>query len=47
MTKKDFVARGSAWIQRAPEDGKDGVGITSADVVFAQSKSNKIGRAHV
>lgn len=40
MTKKDFVARGSAWIQRAPEDGKDGVGITSADVVFAQSKSN-------
>lgn len=40
MTKKDFVARGSAWIQRAPEDGKNGVGITSADVVFAQSKSN-------
>ncbi len=40
MTKKDFVARGSAWIQRAPENGKDGVGITSADVVFAQSKSN-------
>lgn len=25
MTKKDFVARGSAWIQRAPEDGKDAV----------------------
>ena len=25
MAKKDFVARGSAWIQRAPEDGKDGV----------------------
>lgn len=40
MAKKDFVARGSAWIQRAPENGKDGVGITSADVVFAQSKSN-------
>nr|DAT81816.1 MAG TPA: hypothetical protein [Caudoviricetes sp.] len=40
MTNNDFVARGSAWIQRAPEDGKDGVGITSADVVFAQSKSN-------
>ena len=39
MTKKDFVARGSAWIQRAPEDGKDGVGITSADVVFAISES--------
>lgn len=35
MTKKDFVARGSAWIQRAPEDGKDGVGIQSSDVVFA------------
>ena len=40
MTNNDFVARGSAWIQRAPENGKDGVGITSADVVFAQSKSN-------
>lgn len=40
MAKKDFVARGSAWIQRAPENGKDGVGITSADVVFAQSKSS-------
>ena len=39
MTKKDFVARGSAWIQRAPENGKDGVGITSADVVFAISES--------
>ena len=25
MTNYDFVARGSAWIQRAPEDGKDGV----------------------
>lgn len=35
MTKKKFVARGSAWIQRAPEDGKDGVGIQSSDVVFA------------
>lgn len=40
MAKKIFVARGSAWIQRAPENGKDGVGIASADVVFAQSKSN-------
>lgn len=40
MAKKKFVARGSAWIQRAPENGKDGVGIASADVVFAQSKSN-------
>lgn len=40
MTNNNFVARGSAWIQRAPENGKDGVGITSADVVFAQSKSN-------
>lgn len=39
MTKKDFIARGSAWIQRAPEDGKDGVGITSADVVFAIGES--------
>lgn len=39
MTNNNFVARGSAWIQRAPENGKDGVGITSADVVFAQSKS--------
>lgn len=40
MAKKKFVARGSAWIQRAPENGKDGVGIASADVVFAQSKSS-------
>lgn len=40
MTNNNFVARGSAWIQRAPENGKDGVGITSADVVFAQSKSS-------
>ena len=39
MTNNNFVARGSAWIQRAPEDGKDGVGITSADVVFAISES--------
>lgn len=39
MTKKDFVARGSAWIQRAPENGKDGVGIQSSDVVFAIGES--------
>lgn len=28
MAKKDFVARGSAWIQRAPEDGNDGTSVT-------------------
>lgn len=28
MAKKDFVARGSGWIQRAPEDGKDGTSVT-------------------
>lgn len=39
MTNNNFVARGSAWIQRAPEDGKDGVGVQSSDVVFAISES--------
>lgn len=39
MAKKDFVARGSAWIQRAPENGKDGVSVQSSDVVFAIGES--------
>lgn len=30
----------SITLRRKPKDGTDGVGITSADVVFAQSKSN-------
>lgn len=30
----------SITLHRKPKDGKDGVGITSADVVFAQSKSS-------
>lgn len=28
MAKKKIVARGSGWIQRAPEDGKDGTSVT-------------------
>lgn len=41
MAKKDFVARGSAWIQRAPEDGKDGTSVTilSTKVVYQVSAS--------
>lgn len=41
MAKKDFVARGSAWIQRAPEDGKDGTSVTilSTKVLYQVSAS--------
>lgn len=38
MTKKDFVARGSAWIQRAPEDGTS-VTILSTKVLYQVSAS--------
>lgn len=41
MVKKDFVARGSGWIQRAPEDGKDGesVKVIETSVTYAISAS--------
>lgn len=41
MAKKDFVARGSAWIQRATEDGKDGTSVTilSTSVQYQVSAS--------
>lgn len=41
MAKKDFVARGSAWIQRAPDDGKDGTSVTilSTKVLYQVSAS--------
>lgn len=41
MAKKDFVARGSAWIQRAPEDGNDGTSVTilSTKVLYQVSAS--------
>ena len=41
MAKKDFVARGSGWIQRAPEDGKDGESVTilSTKVLYQVSAS--------
>lgn len=38
MAKKDFVARGSAWIQRAPEDGTS-VTILSTKVLYQVSAS--------
>ena len=38
MAKKDFVARGSAWIQRAPEDGTS-VTILSTSVQYQVSAS--------
>lgn len=38
MTKKDFVARGSAWIPRAPEDGTS-VTILSTKVLYQVSAS--------
>lgn len=44
MTKKDFVARGSAWIQRAPEDGKDAVThdiLLDTDSVVLKSDTKK------
>ena len=39
MAKKDFVARGSAWIPRAPENGKDGkVGKDAINIVFSPAE---------
>lgn len=54
MTKKDFVARGSAWIQRAPEDGKDAVSYeiqldTDSVVLKSDTKkfeTHKLGDVH-
>lgn len=54
MTKKDFVARGSAWIQRAPEDGKDAVSyeiLLDTDSVVLKSdtkkfETHKLGDVH-
>ena len=40
MGDKNINLSASIKVGRKPKDGKDGVGITSADVVFAQSKSN-------
>lgn len=44
MTKKDFVARGSAWIQRAPEDGKDAINIVfvPSEIVFNANDRGEI-----
>ena len=54
MTKKDFVARGSAWIQRAPEGGKDAVSydiLLDTDSVVLKSdtkkfETHKLGDVH-
>lgn len=54
MTKIDFVARGSAWIQRAPEDGKDAVTheiLLDTDSVVLKSdtkkfETHKLGDVH-
>lgn len=49
MTKKDFVARGSAWIQRAPEDGKDAVSyeiLLDTDSVVLKSDDTKQFETH-
>lgn len=40
MCDKNINLSASIKVGRKPKDGTDGVGITSADVVFAQSKSN-------
>lgn len=40
MGDKNINLSASIKVGRKPKGGKDGVGITSADVVFAQSKSN-------
>lgn len=40
MGDKNINLSASIKVGRKPKDGKDGLGITSADVVFAQSKSN-------
>lgn len=44
MAKKDFVARGSAWIQRAPEDGKDAINIVfvPSEIVFNANDRGEI-----
>lgn len=44
MAKKDFVARGSAWIQRAPEDGKDAINIVFVpyEIVFNANDRGEI-----
>lgn len=54
MTNNNFVARGSAWIQRAPEDGKDGVSyeiLLDTDSVVLKSdtkqfETHKLGDVH-
>lgn len=54
MTNNDFVARGSAWIQRAPENGKDGVSyeiLLDTDSVVLKSdtkqfETHKLGDVH-
>lgn len=54
MTNYDFVARGSAWIQRAPENGKDGVSyeiLLDTDSVVLRSdtkqfETHKLGDVH-
>lgn len=44
MAKKDFVARGSAWIQRAPEDGKNAINIVfvPSEIVFNANDRGEI-----
>lgn len=44
MAKKDFVARGSAWIQRAQEDGKDAINIVfvPSEIVFNANDRGEI-----
>ena len=44
MAKKDFVARGSAWIQRTPEDGKDAINIVfvPSEIVFNANDRGEI-----
>lgn len=44
MEKKDFVARGSAWIQRAQEDGKDAINIVfvPSEIVFNANDRGEI-----
>lgn len=44
MAKKDFVARGSAWIPRAPEDGKDAINIVfvPSEIVFNANDRGEI-----
>lgn len=54
MAKKNFVARGSAWIQRAPENGKDAVSyeiLLDTDSVVLRSdtkqfETHKLGDVH-